>query len=70
MVTIGVGRKMSKFPGRFEIIRDYSLGAAVKFQDESLDYVYIDARHDYAGVKVCFFVGVGHCRCCPPVPPV
>ena len=38
------------FAGRFEIHRDYSLQAAAKFADESLDYIYIDARHDYKGV--------------------
>lgn len=45
---------MAAFPGRFEIIRDYSVQAAEKILDESLDYVYIDARHDYEGVKVSY----------------
>lgn len=35
--------------GRFEIHRDYSVNAAKKFPDNSLDFVYVDARHDYSG---------------------
>ena len=40
-----------RFPGRFQIHRDYSVNAAKSFQDNSLDYIYIDGRHDYKGVK-------------------
>lgn len=40
----------SKFPGRFEIHRTFSVEASKKFADGSLVYVYIDARHDYKGV--------------------
>lgn len=32
---------------RSEIIRSYSLDAAQHFQDNSLDFVFIDAMHDY-----------------------
>lgn len=38
-------------PGRFEIHRKYSTDAAKEVPDNSLDFVYVDARHDYAGVK-------------------
>ena len=31
--------------------RMYSTEAVKKFEKESIDYVYIDARHDYCGVK-------------------
>ncbi|RYH05338.1 class I SAM-dependent methyltransferase [archaeon] len=37
--------------GRFEIHRKYSTDAAKEVADNSLDFVYVDARHDYAGVK-------------------
>lgn len=33
-----------------EIIRDYSLDAAKQLKDGSLDFVYIDANHDYKNV--------------------
>lgn len=39
-----------KFPGRYKIHRTYSVDASRLFSDSQLDYVYIDARHDYAGV--------------------
>lgn len=34
-----------------EFIRKYSLDAVNDFQDESLDFVYIDANHSYENVK-------------------
>lgn len=42
--------RMQEFGGRFEILRDYSVEAAKRIPDESLDFVYIDARHDYDSV--------------------
>jgi len=42
----------SRFLGRFEIHRDYSINAAKNFKDSSLDFIYIDGRLDYSGVKV------------------
>ncbi|GMI40674.1 hypothetical protein TeGR_g14526 [Tetraparma gracilis] len=36
--------------GRYEVHRAYSVDAAKDFTDGQLDFVYIDARHDYAGV--------------------
>jgi hypothetical protein len=38
-----------RFPGRYAILRTFSVDAAATFADAALDYVYIDARHDYAG---------------------
>jgi hypothetical protein len=35
---------------RVEIIRSWSEDASSNFEDGSLDWVYIDARHDYIGV--------------------
>ena len=34
-----------------EIIRDWSMNAVKKFRDESLDFVFIDAAHDYKNVS-------------------
>lgn len=36
---------------KLEIHRMYSTVAAKKFEKESMDFIYIDARHDYCGVK-------------------
>jgi predicted O-methyltransferase YrrM len=37
-------------PGRFTVHRGYSVAVANEFKDNQLDFVYIDARHDYEGV--------------------
>lgn len=39
------------YDDKVEIIRDYSVNAAKEFHDESLDFVYLDARHDKKGIK-------------------
>lgn len=31
-------------------LRNYTVGAAKQIPDDSLDYIYVDARHDYCGV--------------------
>lgn len=36
---------------RAEIIRDYSVNASEEFEDDSLDFVYLDARHDKEGIR-------------------
>lgn len=41
--------KLGQFNCQF--IRDYSMNAVKWFADETLDYVYIDAAHDYTHVK-------------------
>jgi hypothetical protein len=35
---------------KIKLIRNYSTNAVVLFQDESIDFIYVDARHDYCGV--------------------
>ena len=35
------------FKNRSKILREYSVIASKQFKDESLDFVHIDARHDY-----------------------
>jgi hypothetical protein len=46
---LAVSNKFNDDP-RVEIIREWSEAAASGFDDNSLDWVYIDARHDYTGV--------------------
>ena len=46
------------FDSRAVIVRDYSTEAAELFQDKSIDFVYIDAGHDYKSVTkdlICWF---------------
>lgn len=42
--------EMFKNDSRVEIIRSWSEDAASMFEDNSVDWIYIDARHDYIGV--------------------
>lgn len=42
---------MSPFTGHYTPIRSTSLEAATQFQDNSLDFIYIDASHEYKDVK-------------------
>lgn len=44
-------KRLKKFGDRFFIIREMSTIAASAFDDESLDFVYIDANHKYEYVK-------------------
>ena len=37
-------------PFNYQIIRDFSVNAAKRFEDESLDFVFIDAAHEYESV--------------------
>jgi len=46
----------TRFPGRHEIHRDYSVNVANKLlaqtnNEPMFDFIYLDARHDYAGIK-------------------
>lgn len=43
-------RLSEKFPNRFEMIRGFSIKASARFENKSLDFVYIDACHTYAHV--------------------
>ena len=45
-----VKRLSSKFPSRMQVLRDYSVAAAAMVPQASLDFVYLDARHDFAGI--------------------
>jgi predicted O-methyltransferase YrrM len=38
------------FGDRVKYIRDYSTVAVKTFKNESIDFIYVDARHDYMGV--------------------
>lgn len=43
--------RLERFGARSEIWREYSTTAAQKIADGSLDFVYLDARHDEASVR-------------------
>ena len=43
-------KRMEPFKDRVETFRMESLAAAQKLQEQSLDFVYIDACHDYCSV--------------------
>mmetsp|Transcript_11661 Transcript_11661/g.18969 ORF Transcript_11661/g.18969 Transcript_11661/m.18969 type:complete len:254 (-) Transcript_11661:606-1367(-) len=43
--------RVERFGKRPIIVRNYSTSAAPTFPDNFFDYVYVDARHDYKGVK-------------------
>jgi len=38
--------RLAPYPN-YEIIKEYSIDAVKRFKDESLDFVYIDANHEY-----------------------
>lgn len=42
---------LAPFGSRSEIIRDFSVNAAKRFENNTLDFVYIDARHDYRSAR-------------------
>jgi predicted O-methyltransferase YrrM len=44
-------KKLKRFGDRSEIIRTFSHEAVRCFADGSLDFVYLDARHDYLSIK-------------------
>jgi Methyltransferase domain len=41
---------MARFGDKAVIVRNDSLSAALLIPDDSVDFVYVDARHDYCGV--------------------
>lgn len=43
--------RLQRFGDRFELYRDFSLNASRDFEDGSLDFVYLDAMHEYKFVK-------------------
>jgi hypothetical protein len=46
-----VANLLKPFGNRSKIIRKTSLDASLDFEDNSLDFVYLDGRHNYEGVK-------------------
>lgn len=42
--------KLSVFSERFELIRDFSVNAARRFADNSLDFIFLDANHTFEAV--------------------
>jgi hypothetical protein len=44
-------RRLEKFGNRVELLRMISSEAVTLFKDHSVDFVYIDGRHDYCGVE-------------------
>lgn len=42
--------RLSPYSNRVTLIRDFSVGAADSFEDESLDFVYLDANHEFMEV--------------------
>ncbi|MEM9346355.1 MAG: glycosyltransferase [Planctomycetota bacterium] len=45
-----VVKRLSPFGHRFELIREDSIAGSQHFEDDSLDFVYLDADHSEAGV--------------------
>jgi len=43
-------QRINKFKDRVEFVREYSVEAAKKIPNNSLDFVYIDAMHDFDSV--------------------
>lgn len=46
-----VVQKMRPFADRFTLLREYSDAAVAHFDDESLDFIFIDGLHTYDQVK-------------------
>ena len=42
--------RLNKYGNKIQLIREFSTNAAAKFKNNSIDFIYIDARHDYCGV--------------------
>lgn len=50
-LSVKAHERLDRYPN-YEFIEDYSAEAARKFDDNSLDFVYIDGDHSYVGVTV------------------
>ena len=46
---IGAIKLLKKYQKKIKLIRDFSNVAVKKFRDESIDFIYLDARHDFCG---------------------
>jgi len=44
-------KRLSSYSNRFVLIRDYSDNAISQFENESLDFIFIDGLHTYEQVK-------------------
>lgn len=44
-------KRLEPWKDKYVVHRQYSVEAAKTFANESMDFIYVDARHDYAGVK-------------------
>ena len=44
-------QRLKSFGNRVEFIQNFTSNASLMIPDDSLDFVYVDARHDYCGVK-------------------
>ena len=44
-------KRTARFGGKVRVMRNFSFQAAAAFDDCSLDYVYVDAVHDYEGAR-------------------
>ena len=44
-------KRLQKWQDKIRVFRTYSTKAAAQIPDKSVDYVYLDARHDYCGIK-------------------
>lgn len=44
-------KRLEPFKEKLRVFRMFTSEAAKKIPDESLDYIYVDARHDYCGAK-------------------
>eukprot|EP01006_Ploeotia_vitrea_P065912 TRINITY_DN9401_c0_g1_i2.p1 TRINITY_DN9401_c0_g1~~TRINITY_DN9401_c0_g1_i2.p1 ORF type:complete len:314 (+),score=29.95 TRINITY_DN9401_c0_g1_i2:56-997(+) len=43
-------KRLKKFEPKVQFVRAFSNVAVSQFEDESIDLIYVDARHDYTGV--------------------
>jgi hypothetical protein len=41
---------LNKYGSKIELIRNYSKNAVSNFKNNSIDFIYLDGRHDYCGV--------------------
>ena len=42
--------RLAKFEGRWRLVKGDSLAVSTTFPDSSIDFIYLDARHDYRSV--------------------
>lgn len=48
-------KRLESYAGRFSIVPNFSMAAVNLFEDNSLDFVYIDANHDFLNVTQDIF---------------